>query len=175
MTLPSSRRWLLVDWNVGMPLLEPVPAHVNNYTLGPQLVEQVLLYVFESFTGCRAVLQLSCCPSKQGELLENTTNLFYKLPPQTVVWDWASRSYRTPDWNWSILRQWVLSPVLGFTQNEVQVESTSSKFWGDQEVFVGDTLELSCTGSGSAVTAKWSKAGADRLEDNVRQQGNVLR
>ena len=68
-------------------------------------------------------------------------------------------------------------PISGFTQNEVQVESTSLSggFWGNQEVFVGDTLEISCSGSGSAVTVKWSKAGAYRLEENVQQRGNVLR
>ena len=54
--------------------------------------------------------------------------------------------------------------------------SSSGGFWGNQEVFVGSTLELSCSGSGSApVTVKWSKAGADTLEDNVKQRGNGLR
>ena len=36
-------------------------------------------------TGRRAVLQLPCCLSKQGELSENISqNLSYELPPQTV-------------------------------------------------------------------------------------------
>ena len=39
----------------------------------------------ESSTGRWAVLQLPCCPSKQGELSENILkNLFHSLPPQTV-------------------------------------------------------------------------------------------
>ena len=42
----------------------------------------------ESSTGCWAILQLPCCPSKEGELTENIEqNLFYKLPLQTVAAD----------------------------------------------------------------------------------------
>ena len=38
-----------------------------------------------SSTGCWAVLQLPCCPSKQGELPEKMLqNLLHKLTPQTV-------------------------------------------------------------------------------------------
>ena len=40
----------------------------------------------ESFSGRWAVLQLPCCPRKQGKLSENILqNLRNKLPPQTVV------------------------------------------------------------------------------------------
>ena len=39
----------------------------------------------EIYTGCRAVLQLQCCPSKQGEFSENILqNLFHNLTPQSV-------------------------------------------------------------------------------------------
>ena len=72
--------------------------------------------------------------------------------------------------------------ISGFAQNEVQVESMGSGFFGaraDQEVFVGDTVELGCTGEGAGglapVSVRWSKAGGEALQDNVRQKGNVLR
>ena len=40
----------------------------------------------KSSIGCWSVLQLPCCPSKQGELTENILqHFFYKLPPQTVL------------------------------------------------------------------------------------------
>ena len=40
----------------------------------------------ESSTGRWAVLQLPCCPSKQGERSENILqNLFHNLTPQTVL------------------------------------------------------------------------------------------
>ena len=40
---------------------------------------------FESSTGRWAVLQLLCCPCKQGELSENILqNIFHNLTPQTV-------------------------------------------------------------------------------------------
>ena len=51
------------------------------YSLGCQVVKKVLEIVFESSTGCWAVLQLPCFPSKQGEISEKIS-FFYNLTPQ---------------------------------------------------------------------------------------------
>ena len=46
----------------------------------------------ESSPGCWAVLQLHCCPSKQGELKENLLqNLWNKWPPHMVYLEWKSQ------------------------------------------------------------------------------------
>ena len=69
--------------------------HINTklkYSLGRQLVKRYCKMCFESFTGRWAVLQLPCCPSKQGELSKNILqNLFNRLPPQTVFSNPKSR------------------------------------------------------------------------------------
>ena len=52
---------------------------------GVSLLIRLCKMFSESFLGCQAVLQLTCCPSRQGELSENILqSLFNKLSPQTV-------------------------------------------------------------------------------------------
>ena len=56
------------------------------YRVSQPLVPKVLFTFSESSSGCWAILQLPCCPSKQGELLENILqNLRNKWPPHPVL------------------------------------------------------------------------------------------